>query len=134
MPLLSRWAIRIALLYLVAGWTTGGLMLLQKAWGTIPMAFSLLQIHGGLLLFGWILQLAIAVAYWILPTFGGRTRRGREWAAVTSVILLNAGVLSLVATTPTGAVPPRAATTLFCLSVAAFAWHAWPRVKAFGNP
>ena len=66
MPRLSRIAIRLALASLLLGAGIGAWQLSAPAFGA-PRAWSLLPVHVELMLFGWLVQLAMGVAYWILP-------------------------------------------------------------------
>lgn len=63
--------------YLVLGFTLGLLLLVNKGVPIHPALWRLLPAHAEFLLLGWTLQLALGVAYWILPRFG--TRRGAVW-------------------------------------------------------
>ncbi len=133
MPPLSRWSIKLALVYLIAGWGLGGALMANRAWGWSSGLWRWLDLHIALTLFGWTFLLVIGVAYWILPTFGGRTHRGREEAAWTSVIATNLGVvLSGVGVFVAG---PWALVAMvsWALAVVAFGFHAWPRIKPFGS-
>jgi hypothetical protein len=81
------------------------------------------------LLVGWTVQLALGVAYWILPRW--QSQRGDVRPAWASFFMINAGVL-LVALAPFMAAwewAPAAGRALELAAAAAFAWHAWPRVK-----
>ena len=132
MPRLSVWFIRAALLYLIAGFTFGALMLANKGMALSPLFWLLLPIHVEVLLIGWIAQLALGVAYWILPRF--RQARGNTQAAWAAFILLNTGIwlagLSLAFTGPPWvSLLGRLAEVA---AAAAFALHAWPRVKPAG--
>lgn len=133
MPTLSIWSGRLALIYLVAGWALGAVMMMNRAWNWSAHILDLLPIHGALLLFGWTLQLVICVAYWILPTFGGRDNRGREWAAWLSVIAVNSGVLLAIFSPLLPRILLPASALFWLLSVLAFGHHLWPRIKAFGR-
>ena len=76
MPALTVWALRIALCYLGIGFTLGALMLAAHGLTLAPTLLRLRPLHMELLLIGWTVQLALAVAYWILPRrpgSGGRT-------------------------------------------------------------
>lgn len=132
MPRLSVWFIRAALLYLVAGFTVGALMLANKGVALSPLLWRLLPIHVEVLLMGWIAQLALGVAYWILPRF--RQERGNTRTAWAAFILLNTGIwlagLSLVF----NGLPwvPLLGRLAEVSAAAAFALHAWPRVKPAG--
>jgi cbb3-type cytochrome oxidase subunit 1 len=81
-------------MYLGVGFTLGAIMLARP---TLPSSSSVLilrPLHTEILLIGWMLQLAFGVAYWILPRFAGDQARGREWPAWTSLVILNAGLLT----------------------------------------
>ena len=118
--------------YLVAGFTVGLLLLANKGLALYPALWRLLPSHIEFLLFGWTLQLAFGIAYWILPRF--RASRGRVWLAVLAYVAVNAGIgLTVLGYGLGGAgnliVAGRAAEAS---AVAAFALHAWPRVKPPG--
>jgi hypothetical protein len=130
MPRLTIWMVRTALLHLLAGFTIGALLLAHKGIPFYPMLWRLLPAHMELLLLGWTLQLALGVAFWILPRF--YTKRPRAWLAWLTWFFLNSGVL-LVACAPF--IPLPLNLTLIgrlaeFVAVLAFAIHAWPRVKA----
>lgn len=132
MPRLSCWLIRLALVDLVLGFAAGALMLTWKA-VTLPLwAPRLWPAHVELLLFGWTLQLAMGVAFWIFPRFQGA--RGDERPAWAAFWLLNAGVWTVALAGTLGAdlgwiVVGRAAEAA---AVLAMALHLWPRVKPAG--
>ena len=132
MPRLSVWFIRAALLYLITGFTFGALMLANKGLSLSPLFWRLLPIHVEVLLMGWIVQLALGVAYWILPRF--RQERGNTQAAWAAFILLNTGIwlagLSIVFNGPPWV--PLLGRLAEVAAAAAFALHAWPRVKPAG--
>ncbi len=94
MPRLSVWMIRAALLYLSAGFLFGGLMLFNKGIPVEGSLWRLLAVHIEVLLFGWMLQLAMGTAFWIAPRFSGPERYGRVRLAEIAFVLLNIGVLS----------------------------------------
>lgn len=133
MPRLSAWLVRAALLYLAAGFLLGALLLLNKG---LPVAAGLwrwLPVHIEFLLMGWTAQLALGVAYWILPRF--HSERRREGWAVLAGALLNAGVWLVSAAALLGWGGPwlTAGRVLELSAVLAFGWHAWPRVKPMGS-
>lgn len=142
MPRPSVWFVRTALVYLGVGATLGALVLWQKGTGTLPLAWRLRSAHLELALLGWTLQLAMGVAFWILPRLrvDGRPTRGRERAVWWSYGLLNAGLLTVAAAGAdlgSGTVGPATAAAvgrwMEAAAVALFAWHAWPRVKPAGG-
>lgn len=129
MPRLSVWLIRTALLHLVAGFTIGALLLANKGIPIHPMVWRLLPIHIELLLLGWTLQLALGVAFWILPRFGNeRPRAGLAWGAY---LLLNLGIGLVAASVFLVTIPALTfwGRVLEVGAAVAFALHAWPRVK-----
>jgi hypothetical protein len=132
MPRLSRWFIRSSLVYLAVGFTFGGLMLFDKGVPFAPALWDLLPAHMDFLLLGWTVQLAIGVAFWILPRFG--SERGRIEAAWLAFILLNAGLLltgpGSLPGAPAIAVPVGRAAEVG--AAVALLVHSWPRVKPSG--
>lgn len=92
MPLFSRLTIRLSLLYLMLGFTLGATMLINKGFRLDPNIWRLLPVHIQLLFVGWIVQMAIGVAFWILPRYWDRPRRGNVKAAAAALVLINAGL------------------------------------------
>ena len=93
MPLISRLMIKLSLVYLLLGVTIGALMLVNKAWLISPILWFVLPIHIEFLIFGWIVQFTLGVAYWILPRFLESKGRGNKTLAWLMVLFLNAGIL-----------------------------------------
>lgn len=96
MPRRSVWFLRASLLYLAAGCILGSLMLAQKAFPHYVSIWLVLPVHVEFLLVGWLVQLAMGVAFWILPRFGTGAPRGREDLVRLSFFTINAGVLMVV--------------------------------------
>ena len=134
MPRLSVWMTRTALLHLALGFTLGALLLIQRELPVHPSILRLRPLHAELLLMGWTVQLAMGVAFWILPRFRAGPERGAEWPAWLAYALLNGGVVlsgvALARAGPGGVA--LAGRSLEALAAVAFACHAWPRVKPFG--
>ena len=57
------------MLYLALGMTVGALLLFHKGIPLHPALWRWLPPHLEFLLVGWTLQLAMGVAFWILPRF-----------------------------------------------------------------
>jgi hypothetical protein len=97
MPQLSRWFVRAALIYLLVGFTLGGLILSAKGGAVDGRVWLWLLPHADILIVGWMVQLALGMSYWILPRIrvSGREGgdRGRTILAWSSFGLLNAGLL-----------------------------------------
>jgi cbb3-type cytochrome oxidase subunit 1 len=130
MPRLSQWLIRVALVYLLLGFTVGGLLLTHKGIPLHPILWSWLPAHIEFLLIGWIVQLTMGVAFWILPRYWRPPRRPKEKYVQFSFALLNLGIWLVVAGTTF-----RAGRWVFFAGRAAeigavvlFALHGWPRI------
>lgn len=99
MPRLSVWFIRASLVYLAVGFTFGALMLANKGLAFNLHLDHLLPVHMEFLLVGWMMQLALGVAYWILPRYVKDLPRGNETMAWLSLIFLNTGILMMTMNT-----------------------------------
>jgi len=131
MPGLSVWYVRSALVYLALGFTLGMLMLWHKGVPIHPALWALLPAHIEFLLLGWTLQLALGVAFWILPRF--RTERGNVGLAWLAYWLLNAGIWLVTLDPWLGSASfAWVGRSAEVLAVVAFALHAWPRIKPPG--
>jgi hypothetical protein len=134
MPRLSAYLIRTALGYLALGFTLGGLLLANKGIPIGAWVWQLLPAHIEALLVGWTTQLAMGVAFWMLPRFAGGPPRGNEKPVWLAYGLLNLGagaaILSQSLSWPGGIL--LAARLCELGAVMTFLWHAWPRVKALG--
>jgi hypothetical protein len=132
MPRLSCWFIRSALLHLAVGVTIGGLLLFHKGIPIYPLAWRLLPAHVEFLLFGWLVQLVMGVGFWIFPRFW--RSRGREKPAWLAFGLINLGVWLAGLGLMMGAPPLIIVLGRLAEagSAAAFAVHAWPRIKPPG--
>lgn len=133
MPRLSVWFIRLSLLYLAIGFSLGALMLANKGLAFAPWLWRLRLAHIEVLLVGWIAQLALGMAFWILPRF--QSSRGDVRPVWLALLLLNGGLLlaGLGASLNLSFWTVAAGRLAELAAVAAFAWHAWPRVKPIGH-
>jgi hypothetical protein len=129
MPRLSAWFVRAALIYLAVGFTFGMLLLWNKGVPISPYIWQLLPAHIEFLLIGWTVQLALGVAFWILPRW--QTQRGDVRPAWAAFFLLNLGIWCVVLTPWLGLPYWVLSLGRICEAAAAgaFALHAWPRVK-----
>lgn len=129
-PRLSRYYMRSALVHLLLGFTLGALMLANKGLALHPALWRLLPAHIEFLFVGWTLQLALGVAFWILPRFWEGPPRGNETGAWIAFGLLNAGVWLVAAGTVLAA--PRIVLFLGRAgevgAAIAFGIHIWPRI------
>ncbi len=134
MTRLSVWTVRTALLYRSAGLLLGALMLTQKGLPFDPAMLRLLPLHVEFVLFGWTLQLAMGIAFWILPRFSREPRYGNQTFGWLAFVLLNAGVLCAGLGQWLGADPLVALVGRLAEvgAVIFFMGHAWPRVRPIG--
>jgi heme/copper-type cytochrome/quinol oxidase subunit 1 len=126
--------IRAALAYLAIGFLLGALLLGHRGVPLGEWVYRLVPLHAEFLLLGWSAQLALGVAFWILPRFRSGAERGWEAPAWLAFLLLNVGVLLVAVGRAVGWGPgiPLVGRSVEALAAFSFAWHAWPRVRAFG--
>ena len=129
MPRLSYLFIRASLVYLVLGFTLGGLILANKSIPFAPFIWALLPAHIEFLILGWLTQLALGVAFWILPRLASNTPRGNERWSWTAFVLVNLGIALNVASPYVGLTwLGLSARILQAAGVAAFAIGNWQRI------
>ena len=135
MPRLTVWLVRTALCYLAIGFLAGAVLLANRAVFLGSWVERVLPIHIEFLLIGWTVQLALGVAFWILPRFRTGVERGREEFVWLSYGLLNTGVLAagLGQSVELPSIVPLLGRSAEVLAAAAFLIHAWPRVKVLGS-
>jgi len=135
MPRLSAWFVRASMIYLLAGFTLGALMLAQDGISYDPAIMTALPVHIEFLLVGWLVQLAMGVAFWIFPRFGlGLPHsRGNVKLMWISFLMLNAGILIaaleiwFASLLLMGRVVEIGAVTVYIVGL-------WRRVKPHGGP
>ena len=129
MPRLSYLFIRASLVYLVLGFTFGGLILANKSIPLAPLIWALLPIHIEFLILGWLTQLALGVAFWILPRLTSSTPRGDERWSWATFALINLGIAINIAAPYAGFIwLGLLASVLQATGVAAFAIGNWQRI------
>ncbi len=130
MPRLSVWFVRCSLIHLILGLTFGGLILANKGIPFAPWTWSLLPAHMEFLLLGWMVQLAMGVAFWILPRFRSGLPRGNVDLVRSVFVILNMGIV-MVAVQPFFSMAWLIQTgrILETISVLLFALASWQRVK-----
>jgi heme/copper-type cytochrome/quinol oxidase subunit 1 len=134
MPRLSTWFVRASLLYLALGFSLGALLLANKALQFSPSIWKLLPVHSEVLLLGWFVQLAVGVAYWILPRIPGTNPRGNPRLVLLAFWLINFGIALVILETFVPLVGLILAGRLIQLAgVLAFVIGSWVRVKGFGS-
>lgn len=137
MPPLSRWYIKLALMYFVAALLVGALQALQAPLGLPPVLAVTGPAYVHLLVVGWITQMIFGVAYWMFPKYAPDAPRGNNAVAVATLVLLNLGLLLRVVVEPVRAWRPEVlpgwplvvAALAQWLAGLGFALNTWPRVK-----
>ena len=93
MPRLRAWFVRASLVYLAVGFFFGALILVQKGIPFYAPVWNLFPLHMEFLLVGWLIQLAMGIAFWIIPRFSSGSPRGPVGLVWLSFALLNTGIL-----------------------------------------
>lgn len=137
MPPLTRWFIKSALVYFVAGLLVGVAQTAPAPLRLPPGLAALGPVYVHLLVVGWITQMIFGVAYWMFPKFSKEQPRGIDALAVASYALLNLGLLLRLLGEP--ALAQRSSSNLGWLLAAsavlqwlggtAFVLNTWNRVK-----
>lgn len=138
MDRLTSVMLRTALIWLLAGISLGGAMLVdRKVPGQWRLWFT--PGHGHMLFVGWFLQFAVGVAYWLLPRrrSDARPLGYNEQLAFTAVIALNIGLAARVSAEAFERAGNASDVTFSSLAlsavlqiaaVAIFTYQLWPRV------
>lgn len=93
MPGPARWAVRLSLLWLLAGSLVGAWLLAAGAgWMAAPGGRWLLA-HADWMRFGWMTQFALGVACWILPRLPREPKFGPALPMIGGFVVLNVGLL-----------------------------------------
>ncbi len=135
MPRVTRWFVRLSLLYLVGALLVGlGLAARQMGWGPSWIArWSPVYFHFFML--GWATQLIFGVAHWMFPNYTPEAPRGNEglvWFALISVnvgLVLRAVAEPLLGRGPLWGWALVVAAVLQWAGIIAFVWNTWPRVR-----
>ncbi len=137
MPTLTRWFLRLSLVYLVLA-VLLGLVIAARAPLNLDFpasAFSPVYFH--LFMVGWVAQLIFGVVFWMFPKYSREKPRGSEALGWAVFWLLNAGLaLRLVAEPAQGINPAStwgwllaASAVLQWLAGLLFVVNTWARVK-----
>ncbi|MCL4270683.1 MAG: hypothetical protein KJZ72_14110 [Anaerolineales bacterium] len=133
MPILTRWFLKAALVYLVLALCAGILLALPGE----TLISGLFPVYIHTLAFGWLTQLIFGVALWMFPKYSSAQPRGHEWLGWATFILLNIGLTLRVIFEPLHGISPSTfsswmlviAAVLQWLSGLAFVANTWTRVK-----
>ena len=137
MPVLTRWFLKSALLYLIVALLLG-VVLATPAVFPVPPAIGVWgPVYFHLFMVGWIAQLIFGVVYWMFPRYTRDQPRGSEKLAVATYVLLNAGLVLRAVAEPIQSLWPMSgwgwgvalSALLQWLAGMAFVWNTWARVK-----
>ena len=93
MPALSRYFIKIGLIYLVLALLMGTIMRLQPLMNWSGQIQLLRPVYLHLIFIGWVTQLIMGVGYWMFPKLSREKPRGNEHIGWAVLILLNTGLI-----------------------------------------
>ncbi len=137
MPTLTRWFIKIGMLYFVMGLLMGSILLAQPALGWSTQWQVLRPVYLHFLLIGWVTQIIMGVGYWMFPKYSKEKPRGNEKIGWSVLILLNIGLILRAIGEPAMILVPQAglgwtlAVASLCLLLAGwgFIFNTWGRIK-----
>jgi hypothetical protein len=137
MPLLTRWYIRSAFVYLAAALLLAILLALPLSMNVPVFIRAMNPAYFHLFLVGWVTQMIFGVIFWMFPIITRAQPRGNERLGWASYILLNVGLLLRVVAEPLTAVRPETgvgwllavSALLQWLAAVLFVILAWPRIK-----
>ncbi len=137
MPSLTRWFIKLSLIYLVAAFLAGLALAAQPALDLPAAVASLNPVYFHLFLVGWVTQLIFGVVFWMFPKYTLEKPRGSEKLGWATLALLNVGLLLRVIGEPLNALQPAylwgwilaISALLQWLAGLAFIVNTWGRVK-----
>jgi hypothetical protein len=137
MPTLSRWFIKIGMIYFTIGLMMMALLMVQPvlAWSSNLQVLRPVAFH--FLVIGWITQLIMGVGYWMFPKQSKDTPRGSERIGWAVLILLNIGLILRAIGEPAVVLMPDAkigrtlAVASLCLLLAGWGFiaNSWGRIK-----
>jgi len=137
MPLLTRWYIKAAFLYLVIALLLSLLQFLDKFVSISPILLAAGPVYFHLFLVGWVTQLIFGVIYWMFPKYSLDNPHRSEKLAWITFWTLNIGLVlrvlgePLVTLYPDGGIGWLLAVSalLQWLAGVCFVWNSWGRVR-----
>ena len=100
MPPLTRWFIKISMVYLVAALLIGAVLSGRTLWSLPSFLAALGPVYFHLFMLGWVSQLIFGVIYWMFPKYTREKPHGSEGLWQATFWLLNTGLLLRVVAEP----------------------------------
>lgn len=94
MPAVTVWLVRASLVQFLAGATLGALMLATKSGAGAMAPVWAFPAHLEAMTYGYLIQMVLGVALWILPRRPGQDREAGAWAGWIALGALNGGVVA----------------------------------------
>lgn len=137
MPTLTRWYVKTAFVYLVAGMVLALLLALAQVVDLPQVLSAAGPVYVHLFIVGWITQLIMGIVFWMFPKYSKERPRGSERLAAATYGLLNVGLVLRALGEPARAVNPAAQWGWILVASALLQWLAglcfvantWGRVK-----
>jgi hypothetical protein len=127
MARISVWFVRASLLHFALGATVGAWQLAASGGVGLEAPALLRALHVEGMLLGWVFQLALGVALWILPFSRSVSEDRRFWGAWA---MLNTGILLVVFGKWTGAAGAYLlGRACECVAGGLLVWGLWPRLR-----
>jgi hypothetical protein len=129
---LTCWFVRASLFYSLPGITMDALIPTQKGLSHDPSVWTLFPLHLGFLLIGWFAELAMGVAFSIMPRFNtGSPRRNVSLFSI-SFVLIKTGLI--IGTSQRWFSPAILVGRIFEIGAGiVFVVGSWRRVKPHGD-
>ena len=137
MPTLTRWFIKLGLVYLVVSLFLAVLLAGRTLFGLPISMLAMIHVILHLFMVGWVTQLIFGIAHWMFPRLSREKPRGSEFVGWLSLVTMNLGLVmravgeppfDLGYSGPLGTVLMISALFQWVGGVA-FVIHIWGRVK-----
>ncbi len=137
MPSLTRWFVKLSLIYLAVALLVGMVITARPVLNLPAGLVTLTPVYFHLLMVGWVTQLIFGVAYWMFPKYSQERPRGSKVLAWAAFGLLNTGLILRAVAEPIHALQPHKiwgwlltlSALLQWLAGLGFAANLWPRAR-----
>jgi hypothetical protein len=137
MPKLTRYFIKMGLVYFIIALFMGVVLVAQPLFDLSPYVATLRPVFFHFLVVGWVTQIIIGVAHWMFPKKSKETPRGSVISGWLVFVFLNIGLLLRGFGEPLSAMYPQPFVSWMLVISAVlqviagwlFVWNIWGRVK-----